>query len=116
VHCKAGLGRTGTLIGCYMIYKYNFTGEEAIAWLRLARSGSVIGPQQLFLTKIGEVLHKWKYDRTFSRRLTEFGLEGREKMLARFGDKGQAEFLIDTRGEGLSGVSEDEEDKTASPI
>ncbi|MBL2063102.1 hypothetical protein ELI60_30415, partial [Klebsiella pneumoniae] len=24
VHCKAGLGRTGTLIGCYAIKKYGF--------------------------------------------------------------------------------------------
>ena len=43
VHCRAGLGRTGTLIGLYMMYKHGFTAKQAIAWLRLCRPGSVIG-------------------------------------------------------------------------
>ncbi|XP_054644474.1 dual specificity protein phosphatase CDC14AB [Dunckerocampus dactyliophorus] len=49
VHCKAGLGRTGTLIGCYLMKHYRFTAPEAIAWIRICRPGSVIGPQQHFL-------------------------------------------------------------------
>ncbi|XP_061152430.1 dual specificity protein phosphatase CDC14AB isoform X3 [Syngnathus typhle] len=49
VHCKAGLGRTGTLIGCYLMKHYRFSAAEAIAWIRICRPGSVIGPQQHFL-------------------------------------------------------------------
>ena len=49
MHCKAGLGRTGTLIGLYIMKHWGFTAAEVIAWLRLCRPGSVIGPQQNFL-------------------------------------------------------------------
>ncbi|XP_020335844.1 dual specificity protein phosphatase CDC14AB isoform X3 [Oncorhynchus kisutch] len=49
VHCKAGLGRTGTLIGCYLMKHYHFTAAETIAWIRVCRPGSIIGPQQHFL-------------------------------------------------------------------
>lgn len=49
LHCKAGLGRTGTLAGCYMIKHFEFTAREAIGWIRLCRPGSVIGPQQQYL-------------------------------------------------------------------
>ncbi|XP_075249268.1 uncharacterized protein LOC142341866 isoform X5 [Convolutriloba macropyga] len=49
VHCKAGLGRTGTLIGCYIMKHYKFTAAEAIAWIRICRPGSIIGPQQHYM-------------------------------------------------------------------
>ena len=49
MHCKAGLGRTGTLIGMYLMKHYGFTSAEVIGYLRIMRPGSVLGPQQFFL-------------------------------------------------------------------
>ncbi len=46
VHCKAGLGRTGSLIGCYIMKHWRWTAMETIGWLRICRPGSIIGHQQ----------------------------------------------------------------------
>jgi len=49
IHCQAGLGRTGTMIGLYLMRYYRFTAREAIGYMRVMRPGVVIGPQQNFL-------------------------------------------------------------------
>ncbi|KAI8806097.1 dual specificity protein phosphatase [Cladochytrium replicatum] len=49
VHCKAGLGRTGSLIAAFLMKHYRFTTSEVIGYLRIIRPGSVVGPQQNWL-------------------------------------------------------------------
>lgn len=44
VHCKSGLGRTGTLIGMYAMKHYHIRAADFIGWIRIARPGSIHGP------------------------------------------------------------------------
>ncbi|HJN26780.1 MAG TPA: dual specificity protein phosphatase 23 [Candidatus Latescibacteria bacterium] len=40
VHCRAGLGRTGTVVACYLV-RAGLTGDEAIHQIRQLRPGSI---------------------------------------------------------------------------
>jgi len=41
VHCLAGMGRTGTILACYMIKYQNMSAEDAIQHIREKRHGSI---------------------------------------------------------------------------
>lgn len=76
VHCKAGLGRTGCLIGAHLIYTHGFTANECIAYMRMIRPGMVVGPQQHWLYLHQNQFREWKYtmvlDNIPSERLNGF--------------------------------------------
>ena len=57
VHCGAGLGRTGTLVACYLVAG-GLSAEEAIAKVRRLRPGSI------------ETLEQEAAVRTFEESLT----------------------------------------------
>ena len=56
VHCKAGLGRTGTLIGLYAMIKHKFPARAFMGWIRTCRPGSILGPQQDYLCEMEHAL------------------------------------------------------------
>lgn len=69
VHCKAGLGRTGCLIGAYLIYRHGFTANEIIAFMRFMRPGMVVGPQQHWLHLNQGTFREWWWEDTIKEKL-----------------------------------------------
>ena len=69
VHCKAGLGRTGCLIGAYLIYRYGFTANEVIAYMRFMRPGMVVGPQQHWLHINQGKFREWWFEDSMKDKL-----------------------------------------------
>jgi cell division cycle 14 len=64
---------------------YGFTAEHFIAWCRLCRPGSILGPQQQYLCRLGR------------RSNLDYLLSSSEKEIAVYGDEGQASRLIEAR-------------------
>nr|CAD7578210.1 unnamed protein product [Timema californicum] len=73
---EAGLGRTGTLIGAYLVKHYHMAAREAIAWLRICRPGCVIGRQQTWLEDMEGVLWKLGEDYRYYSQQTNMSGKG----------------------------------------
>lgn len=71
VHCKAGLGRTGCLIGAYLIYRHGFTANEIISFMRFMRPGMVVGPQQHWLHINQGIFREWWVEERIERKMRE---------------------------------------------
>lgn len=117
VHCKAGLGRTGTLIGCYAMKHFNFPAPDFIGWIRLCRPGSVLGPQQQFLCEMESKCRRWgeeskSDDFSIAARMNSLDIREEpkhspdmspgkayavEEYKSIYGDKGQAKRLVDAK-------------------
>ena len=82
IHCKAGLGRTGCLIGAYLIYRYGFTADEVISYMRFMRPGMVVGPQQHWLHIHQGQFREWWVEERVERRI-------RDKLAARAAAKAE---------------------------
>jgi len=107
VHCKAGLGRTGTLIGMYAMKHHRFPAAAWIGWIRIARPGSILGPQQQFLNRVEQMCFDWG-DKMRAEDITKAmdvltikperdergGYSPQDKKIAKHGQKGQGEFLM----------------------
>jgi len=94
IHCKAGLGRTGTLIGLYAMKHFKFPAAAFIGWIRIARPGSILGPQQYYLMDMEEV-YLGKDSPTYKARKNQRKLEMSpiDIRKSKFGDQGQGDFL-----------------------
>ncbi|CUM64300.1 uncharacterized protein PRCAT00001900001 [Priceomyces carsonii] len=72
VHCKAGLGRTGCLIGAHLIYTNGFTANECIGYMRMIRPGMVVGPQQHWLYLHQNDFRDWRHTMVLDNQPDEF--------------------------------------------
>jgi len=120
VHCKAGLGRTGTLIGMYAMKHFQFPARAFIGWNRICRPGSILGPQQQFVCDMqpemwqaGAVLRRpaaallTDADRALAQQMNGMSLRDRTQV-EQYEDLGQGERLVDAKrgvraGPGIPG-------------
>jgi len=132
VHCKAGLGRTGSLIAAYAMKHYKFNAPDFIGYIRLCRPGSVLGPQQQFLCDKQNYFQKETQNSSLYKAIAPLVADFHErrdqlsegmgrlniasrnemspmdKKIAKAGDYKQAERLLEAkyRGQGVDSPTE----------
>ncbi|MCO5589564.1 hypothetical protein L7F22_043532 [Adiantum nelumboides] len=107
VHCKAGLGRTGVLIGAYLAYRHGFSAGESIGFMRIMRPGCVVGPQQHFMYQQVPDWIRWREQDDASTRL-EAALEKQKMEL--LGKRRYIESTISDSSSGEEGATDAEID------
>ena len=59
VHCLAGMGRTGTILACYLVKYQNMSADEAIQKVREERPGSIQSyPQEEIIFRFSKSLQR----------------------------------------------------------
>jgi len=59
VHCLAGMGRTGTILACYLVKYQNLSADDAIQKVREERPGSIQSyPQEEIIFQFAKSLQK----------------------------------------------------------
>ena len=62
------------MIGAYLVYRYGFTANEVIAYLRFMRPGMVVGPQQHWLHLNQEEFRQWWFEDTLTPQSTNVSM------------------------------------------
>lgn len=138
VHCKAGLGRTGSLIAMYAMKHYKFRAADFIGWIRIARPGSILGPQQQYLVDKESSMHQLsdqspiymailpfiqdykKKEESLSEEFSNMKIKTSEmspedKKIAKYGDLNQAEKLLASKHKSTPSPTYDNKSNTSSP-
>ncbi|PWN38439.1 uncharacterized protein FA14DRAFT_160009 [Meira miltonrushii] len=105
VHCKAGLGRTGVLIGAYLAYRHGFSAGESIGFMRIMRPGCVVGPQQHFMYQQVPDWIRWREQDDANTRLEEALQKQKVELL---GKRRYVESTVSDSSSGEEGATEAE--------
>jgi protein-tyrosine phosphatase len=94
IHCKAGLGRTGTLIGLYAMKHFKFPAAAFIGWIRIARPGSILGPQQHYLI---EKEPEYLGESAYSGHNMKLEMSPEDKRRSQYGEFRQGDGLVERK-------------------